>query len=364
MTTMSLFSELSDRDLLDAVKRLASDERQSTAHLIACLAEVDARRLYLGEGCSSLFTYCTQVLHLSEHAAYGRIEAARAARRFPAILDRLTAGEVTLTAVGLLAPHLTPDNHLSLLDAARHRSKRDVEHLVVSLRPQPPVTPLVRKIPDRVQPQSAGDVSLLHEIGEEPIANTSSARASDRPASTARPLPEVRQRSIATVVAPLAPDRYKVQLTVSAATYEKLRRVQDLMRHSSPRGDVAAIFDRGLTMLLDHLQRTKLAAVTRPRSSRGVVRRKRTIPAAVRRAVWARDEGRCAFAGTEGRCAERGFLEFHHVDPHAAGGTASASNIELRCRAHNQYEAERDFPRIPPLMVRERRPPFGACDAS
>ena len=49
-------------------------ERQATAALIRCLIEVDARRLYLGEGYSSLFTFCTQSLHLSEHAALGRIE--------------------------------------------------------------------------------------------------------------------------------------------------------------------------------------------------------------------------------------------------------------------------------------------------
>ena len=62
---------LSDPELLQEVRRLASQERHAIARLIAALGELDARRLYLGEGCSSLFTYCTQVLHLSEHAAYG-----------------------------------------------------------------------------------------------------------------------------------------------------------------------------------------------------------------------------------------------------------------------------------------------------
>ena len=80
--------------------------------MIALLSQLDARRLYLGEGCASLFAYCTQVLRLSEHAAYGRIEAARTARKFPIVLDLLTDGSVTLTAVTLLAPHLTPVNHL------------------------------------------------------------------------------------------------------------------------------------------------------------------------------------------------------------------------------------------------------------
>ena len=83
MTYNASLTDLSDLELLSTVKTLVADERQATAQLIAALAELDARRLYLGEGCSSLFAYCTQVLHLSEHAAYGRIEAARAARRFP-----------------------------------------------------------------------------------------------------------------------------------------------------------------------------------------------------------------------------------------------------------------------------------------
>src|SRR5215211_1698674 len=127
MTQTTSFSTLTDRDLIAEVKRLAQTERTATAALVAVLAEMDARRLYLGEGCSSLFTYCTRVLHLSEHAAYGRIEAARAVRRFPAVIDLLAVGGLTLTSVTLLAPSLTDANHRAVLEAARHKRKRDVE---------------------------------------------------------------------------------------------------------------------------------------------------------------------------------------------------------------------------------------------
>lgn len=65
--------ELSNTELLAGVRALVDGARAATAALIAHLAELDERRLYLAEGCSSLFTYCTQVLHLSEHAAYGRM---------------------------------------------------------------------------------------------------------------------------------------------------------------------------------------------------------------------------------------------------------------------------------------------------
>ena len=75
-------TRLTDEALLACVRDLARRERRATVALVAHLAELDERRLYLDEGCSSLFTYCTEVLHFLEHAAYNRIECARAARRY------------------------------------------------------------------------------------------------------------------------------------------------------------------------------------------------------------------------------------------------------------------------------------------
>ena len=116
------FTSLSDDQLLTETKRLVACERTATAALLRSLMEVDSRRLYLREGCSSLFTYCTQVLHLAEGAAYNRIEAARAARRFPSVLTALEDGSLTLASARLLAPHFTPENHGQLIEAARHKA--------------------------------------------------------------------------------------------------------------------------------------------------------------------------------------------------------------------------------------------------
>ena len=150
------------------------------------------------------------------------------------------------------------------------------------------------------------------------------------------------------VVAPLAPERYKIQFTVTLETYEKLRRVQDLLRHVIPDGDPAAIFERALPLLMDDVARTKLAATDRPRRARLTAHGSRHIPAAVKRGVWVRDCARCAFVGTTGRCAETGFLEFHHVMPYAAGGVATVEKIQLRCTAHNKYEADCFFAPVGP----------------
>lgn len=90
----------------------------------------------------------------------------------------------------------------------------------------------------------------------------------------------------------------------------------------------------------------------------------RHIPAAVRRDVWNRDGGRCAFVGTSGRCAETGFLELHHVVPYAAGGAATTENIQVRCAAHNQYEAEQSFRDGESLFVRDTAASFGARNSA
>ena len=358
----SAYATLSDHDLVTEVARLAGCERHATTQLIASIAELDARRLYLGQGCASMFTYCTQVLRLSEHAAYNRIEAARVARKFPLILERLADGSITLTTIRLLAPHLTPDNHRDLLDTARLKSKRDVEVLVAGLRPLPAVPSSVSKLPvrslltpdDPVAPAGAGLKADL-SVPERGAAETADRRAT----GIAPPASPTSAASRSAVVAPLTPEQYKVQVTVGRETIEKLRRVQDLMRHTIPDGDPAVILDRALTVLLAQLERTKLAATERPRNARELMLGSRHVPAAVRRTVWARDRGQCAFVAASGRrCQERGFLEFHHSAPYAAGGEATVATIELRCRAHNLYEAELDFG--PSTRRRDHREQQGA----
>src|SRR6267378_2219278 len=136
-SALGQLSDLSDRDLLAHIQLAAQAEHRATALLVGLLIELDSRRLYLGEGCPSLFAYCTDALHLSQPAAYNRIEVARAARRFPIILDGLAAGDLTLASVKLLAPHLTLENDADVLTRARHMSKRDVELLVAALNPRP-----------------------------------------------------------------------------------------------------------------------------------------------------------------------------------------------------------------------------------
>ena len=328
--TINSCAHFSDRELLDRTTRAGTDARGAVVELLILLGEIDARRLFLPEGCSSLFTYCTQVLRFSEQEAYHRIEAARAARMFPVILEQLHDGALTVTSITVLRPHLTSENADALIAGARHKSKREVEQQMAGLAPKPDAKSIVRRLPDArraVAPFASATVGPDIVQPSAPLCAPSLTRPSARPVST-----------------PLSTDRYLLRVTLTAQGHAKLQRVRDLMRHSHPNGDPAAIVEKALVMFVDALERRRLATVKNPRPSKKTSessdRESRYIPAAVRREVWTRDGGRCAFVGRQGRCRETGQLEFHHLDAFALGGAATVGNLELRCRAHNQYEGE------------------------
>jgi len=129
-------------------------------------------------------------------------------------------------------------------------------------------------------------------------------------------------------------------VTISRDTFDKLTRARDLLRHAIPDGNVATILDRALTLLLQDVEKCRYAATFEPRPERQGSGQTRHIPAAVKREVWRRDQGRCAYSSANRRCTETGFLEFHHVRPYGVGGAATTDNIQIRCRAHNAYEAD------------------------
>jgi hypothetical protein len=324
---------LPDNELLARVKSLATHERGATAELIAHLTEVETRDLHLASGYGSMFTYCRGALLLSEYEAYHRIAAARVACRFPVVLDRLAEGAVNLTTVRLLSRHLTDDNHVEVLESARGRSKAEVKRIVARLAPQPDVPTTVQKLP---APRSTPESS---PAAVEPSAVGLLAASTTAPASAVVPPTPTRAEVHPAVVDALSPDRYKLQLTITGDTLEKLELAKDMLRHAIPSGDVAQILDRALALLVDDLARKKFAASDRPRRSDGVAPDSHDVSAEVKRVVFVRDRGRCAFVGRDGhRCHERAYLEFHHVKPFSEGGLPTVENIQLRCRAHNNYE--------------------------
>ena len=250
-TNASTFTTMDDRALLNAAKHLVLEEHLATAALLRALMEIDTRRLYLGEGCASIFRSCTRVMHLSEGAAYNRIEAARAARSYPLILELFEQGAITLTAMRLLTPHLREENHLAVLASATHKSKREIEELVCALQPKPDA------------PASCGGFRRPSGLRPQALASAPNAPGATRVGANAS---AVECRQDASVPEPSAPLNRAAragtvpnQLTVSRETHDRIggpRRcfVTRCPRATPPRSSIARV-----TLLVDQLERQRFA---------------------------------------------------------------------------------------------------------
>ena len=291
-----------------------SDEIASA--LLAHLAEVDERRLHVELGFSSLFAYCTERLGMSDSVAGRRITAARVCRKFPQVFARVARGELNLTTLCALNPHLNPENAAELFEACGNRSRLQVDEILAARFPKADVRERVR-------------------------------------------------------VEALSPDRYGVQFTADSEFRELLERARALVSHQLPGGTMNDVLKLALKALVRDTEKRRFAIGRKPRRVKSVGRVQslkshspgeyapdehaaeapeskstRHVPAAVAREVYARDQGRCTFVAKDGRrCGSRVFVEIDHVRPFAAGGGATAANLRLRCRAHNQWHARRFFGR-------------------
>ena len=343
---------LSDDELLRRLSALMGQSRRIEWELVAHIGEVDERRLFAREACDSMFVYCTDVLHLSEQEAYLRISAARAAREHPMLLTMLSDGRLHLSGIAKLAPHLTPANRDVLLERATHKSKRQIEVLVADLAPRPDVPASIRRLPDRSPALAVPSAIAMkdRELGPDRVSDPPPDRAPiETPSAAGKPSghPE-----------PLGSERFKVQITASAAFCEKIERLKALMLSSAPDGDLARILETAVTEALDRREARRFAKVKTPRKALAhtaiAASRSRYIPAPVRRASHSSDDGRCAFVGSGGRrCGTHRDVQFHHVVAWARGGDPSPRNIRLMCRTHNVYLAEKDYGKA--VMARFRR---------
>jgi len=381
-----------NQQLLDGAKHLTGRHRTVTAHLVAHLAEIYARKLHVAERFSYLGDYCVGALGMSEDEGHRRAHAATLAHKYPVILDMLLEGSIHLSTLRIIGKCLTPQNYGRVLEEARGKNKTELELLAATLDPQPDVPTVLRKLP---QPEAQKEEVYqgLVSFASEAMADAETVGGPAEVVATAAKAGEITVDSLsessetsAVLVAPplrpkasmrpLSPERYNLQLTINKETHDALRELQDLLRHQVPNGDLVTILQDTIIERRDRVKRQKFGLTKRSRKAKeqeSLIMEENTktevaaekepiapgrlegqsdviapgrsqvnsrhIPAAVKRAVWQRDKGRCAFLGRTGkRCSATGRLEFHHVHAYALGGPATVDNIALRCRTHNAYE--------------------------
>jgi hypothetical protein len=327
---------LADHLVLPGLASVVARSRSNDAETLAFIAVATERKLYVPAGYPSMFAYCVGELGFSEDATFKRTQAARAARKFPALFDAVAEGRLHLSAVVLLAPHLTSENAAEPIAGATRKTKSQIECLLAERFPKPDVPAFVQAVAPVETAGSPAPGQVTLQADQPDVELVPVATDSPAPGQVESPAPRAK-------VVPLAPKRFAAQFTMDQEAHEELCYLQALLGHPVPSGDLAEVFRGAVKAHIQLLEKRIFGANTRRRRGPGSTDA-RHVSAAVKHEVWVRDGGQCAFVSDEGhRCEARTRLEYDHVDPVARGGAATPKNLRLLCRAHNQHAAECAF---------------------
>lgn len=343
---MTILSNVSAHTLLSKTTLLANEERQALAEFLEHLAEIDMRKIHVDEGYSSLFTFLTHRLHMSESAAAKRVRAARLGRQHPQVLALLSTGGIHLSAASILFEHRGHHAFANLLQKSIHKSKKEIEAMLAQTFAKPgPIRESIRLIASpKMKPVAERPTISSFEFGTPGTGDTSF------PEALSPPVDAIEGGNVE------SDDSYvaRIAITISKTDLDRLNRLKQL----SPGDSTAKIFADALAGLLEkrdpkvRLQKEKRSkaketqSVAKPIKEKQVLVRKasRYIPKDTQRDVYRRDNGCCTFVATNGqRCMERGRLEYDHILPFALGGENSADNLRLRCKSHNLHHARSVF---------------------
>ena len=325
-------SHVADETLLHTAPARNASIRDSTAHLLADIGEIGTRKLYRPAGYKSLRRYCVEALEMDDDTARRHIHAAHIARRFPAVFPALADRTLYLTAVIQLSRHLTPENAEGLIAAARGKSKLEIQWLLAERFPKPGTLSWTATCaPERIFE------------GTSPLPEAEAAKNLPSPvpvAATHAPAPAGNR----SWVEPLDAETCEMHFPVKRSALERLQYLQELLGDVPAAQDIGEIFDQSLEARIQQLEKRMFASTANPRNGCHRSANPRYIPAPVKRLVVKRDGKQCTFVSDAGhRCSAKGRLEFDHILEFARGGESTVDNLRLRCRAHNQYEAERTF---------------------
>ena len=341
-----LVSHKPDHVLLRDLGSLVQRDRNDLAELLVHIAETDVRGLYRAAAYPNMYQYCLGELHMSEDEAGKRLRVARATRDCPLLLEMLADGRLHLSGALTLAPHLTPATAPGLLEAAVHKTRAEIEQLLADRAPKPDMPTVLQPAqvqgtaamlplenassPPGNQPPGAAHADASTEV-ETSLLETGASAHSPAPgrvdppvtaAATCQPAPTLARDRVAS----LGTGRYELRTMLDQETHDLLRQLQALLAHAVPGGEIPELLKRALRLAVRDAERRCHAATSRPGPKR-CSKNARQVPADVRRAVHARDEGRCTFVSTSGRrCAEKRFLQYDHVHPVARGGQSTTTN--------------------------------------
>jgi hypothetical protein len=367
------------RELTNRLADLLRNERHAMADFLVALADFDRTRQWLELSHRSLFDFLRRELGLSTGSAFFRKTAAALIQEFPEIVEPLREGKLCLTTVVELSKVLTRENLPVVLPRFFHLSKQAAKEVAVELKPeaapQRTVVTAARAPAAQAHAIATTPAPAPNATESHPFRPDETVRAkSERPTQEGCSFTLTGPAPAPMTVEPKNAEQSRLHLTVTREFLRKLDAARDALSHSRPGASEQEILEAGLDLVLERSAKRKglvkkpRAADLRENEGGEDQQRSRYIPAAIRRAVWERDGGRCQVP-LEGRgvCGSTFQVELDHIIPWAKGGKSTVTNLRCACRAHNGLAAREAYGNEVmdrytggPLRVKEATVPYGA----
>ncbi|MGE0633981.1 MAG: HNH endonuclease [Pseudobdellovibrionaceae bacterium] len=315
---------LTNSELVESTFKTVKEERRITIEVLHHFRELERRKIFLEKGYPSLFAYIVKELGYSDSAAYRRIEAMRALKELPDIESKIESGSVNLTTLAKVQTYFKAEkkdgNVISkaqkteLLESLENRSTRDVEKVLLELRPQSLQEEKVRVVScEHTELKLILSEELRGELDQ--IKNLLSHKY---PNMNYTDLIGVLAKNALQRLDPNLKKREKPQKTKTTSNKNSSSETEE---KSQPQNQRKATFSPEVSVHKNNYEKQS-----------------RYILSDVKHQVWKRDRGQCTFKDHKtGRvCGSKKFLEYDHVKPFALGGESTIENLRLLCRGHNQ----------------------------
>jgi 5-methylcytosine-specific restriction endonuclease McrA len=357
------FKNKTDSDLISEFKDLVAKERQLQTRILQYLRIIENKKIYLALGFSSLFVFLTEEIGYSETTAYRRIQAMRLIQEMPEVEQKLETGKISLSVASQFHGFLKKENQKRKLNQRPKLSLQEKSDLLSKIEGTS-----AKKCEQKL-------IGLNPELA----------------------LPQEKTKT-------LTPDKTLIQFLANKELIKKIERLKSLTSHQNPEGKYEVLMEKLVEIALEkldpirrELRRSKSGKketqAIKNAPSAGPVRNKqansvqwteancalasperariiwgehltnadskiplqnpqlstlkvgRYISPKLKDQIWVRDQGRCQFqeSKTGGTCGSQYQVELDHRFPFSLGGENFEKNLQLRCRAHNQYQAKLIF---------------------
>lgn len=354
--TQTFWTELktmNDDRLIQTLEQLIGNENKILAQSLAYISEVGRRRLFLSRGFTSLYEFCVKTLPLSPGSVYRRTQVAKKAQKHPLLLELVAKGELNLTVVSKICPHLKDSCQNDYIRSFIGKTVNEVEAVLLNgqrvqespdliTRTKDKVTPLFdeqgKSLPNLAQARDGGQLDPAQARKDGPIETRESKDKKEaiknppqKSAPDSQPKPTGIKRE----------KRYAIRFTASEQLKNKLQRAKEVMSHKYPNGQLEEIFEAALDELLEK-NAPELKKIRK--ANKKCDPESPYIPRKMEKDAFAKANYRCQQVSACGRqCGSKKFLEVDHVMPRAHGGLTVSNNLQVLCKAHNLQKARLDL---------------------